>query len=132
MPRLGDVVAVLDELYDPRWAESWDAIGLVCGDPDNEINRVLFAVDPVSAVVDEAILIGAELLVTHHPLFLRPVHGVAATTPKGQVVHRLLTAGIALHVVHTNADVARPGVSDALADVLGLRDLAPLDPRPGC
>ncbi len=130
MPRLADVVAVLDELYDPRWAEPWDAVGLVCGDPDNEINRVLFAIDPVSAVVDEAITIGAELLVTHHPLFLRPVHGVAATTPKGQVVHRLLTAGIALHVVHTNADVARPGVSDALADVLVLRDLAPLDPSP--
>ena len=84
----------------------------------------------MSAVVDEAISIGAELLVTHHPLFLRPIHGVAATTPKGQVVHRLLTAGIALHVVHTNADVARTGVSDALADVLGLRDLAPLDPSP--
>ena len=131
VPRLADVVAVLDELYDPRSAEPWDAIGLVCGDPEADVSTILYAVDPVPVVVDEAISVGADLLVTHHPLFLRPVHGVAATTPKGRVVHRLLTAGIALHVVHTNADIARPGVSDALGEALSLRDLSPIDAAPG-
>ncbi len=126
--RLADVVAALDELYDPRWAQSWDAVGLVCGDPDAAVGRVLFAVDPVATVVDEAIGWRADLIVTHHPLFLTPVHGVPATTPKGRVVHRLVAAGIALHVVHTNADSADPGVSDALAMALGLVDLRPLDP----
>jgi dinuclear metal center YbgI/SA1388 family protein len=130
VPRLADVVAVLDELYDPLWAEPWDAVGLVCGDPDSNVDRILLAVDPVAAVVDEAIAVGADLLVTHHPLFLRPVHGVPATTPKGRVLHRLVSSGIALHVVHTNADVARPGVSDALAAALGLRDVSPLAPMP--
>ena len=66
-------------------------------------------------VADEAVEWGADLLVTHHPLFLRPVHGVAATSPKGRLVHRLIGAGVALHVAHTNADSADPGVSDALA-----------------
>ncbi len=130
MPRLADVVAVLDELYDPRWAESWDAVGLVCGDPQAEINRILFAVDPVAVVVEEAIHWNADLVVTHHPLFLRPIHGVAATTPKGRVVHRLVRSGVALHVVHTNADVAHPGVSDALATALGLVNLSALAPMP--
>jgi dinuclear metal center YbgI/SA1388 family protein len=130
VPSLADVVAALDRLYDPRRAEPWDAIGLVCGDPDADVRRILFAVDPVSVVADEALQWGADLLVTHHPLFLRPVHGVAATTPKGRVVHRLLTGGVALHVAHTNADSADPGVSDALADVLGLDDLRPLEPQP--
>lgn len=130
MPTLAQVVDVLDELYDPRWAADWDAVGLVCGDPDAEVGRVLFAVDPVHEVVDEAIAWRADLVVAHHPLFLRGVHGVAATTPKGRVVHRLLTYGIGLHVCHTNADAAAPGVSDALAAALGLTDLQPLDPRP--
>ncbi|MGH8825670.1 MAG: Nif3-like dinuclear metal center hexameric protein, partial [Jiangellaceae bacterium] len=114
MPSLADIVATLDRLYDPGQAESWDAVGLVCGDPGAEVRRILFAVDPVAVVADEALQWGADLLVTHHPLFLRPVHGVAATTPKGRLVHRLVTGGVALHVVHTNADSADPGVSDAL------------------
>jgi dinuclear metal center YbgI/SA1388 family protein len=130
VPSLADVVAALDRLYDPGRAEPWDAVGLVSGDPDADVRRILFAVDPVSVVADEALQWGADLLVTHHPLFLRPVHGVAATTPKGRVVHRLLTGGVALHVAHTNADSADPGVSDALADVLGLDDLRPLEPQP--
>ncbi|MGH8838828.1 MAG: Nif3-like dinuclear metal center hexameric protein, partial [Jiangellaceae bacterium] len=130
MPSLADVVAALDGLYDPRRAEPWDAVGLVCGDPEADIHRILFAVDPVPVVADEALQWGADLLVTHHPLFLRPVHGVAATTPKGRMVHRLLTGGVALHVAHTNADSADPGISDALADVLELDDLRPLEPQP--
>ncbi len=77
-PTLQEVVAVLERVYDPSWAESWDAVGLVCGDPDAAVRRVVFAVDPVTAVVDEAIARGADLLVTHHPLFLRGVHGVAS------------------------------------------------------
>jgi dinuclear metal center YbgI/SA1388 family protein len=84
----------------------------------------------VSEVVDEALAWPADLLLVHHPLFLRGVHGVPATTPKGRVVHHLLTNGIALHVCHTNADAAAPGVSDALAVALDLTDLRPLDPRP--
>ena len=128
--QLADVVAVLEEQYPPSLAESWDAVGLVCGDPSAQVRRVLFAVDPVEAVVDEALALGAELLVTHHPLYLRGTTSVAATTPKGRVVHRLVGGGCGLVVAHTNADNARPGVSDALADLFDLRDTAPLAPQP--
>ncbi|MCW2667382.1 MAG: hypothetical protein JWN57_2344 [Frankiales bacterium] len=128
--RLADVVAVLEELWPPSLAESWDAVGLVCGDPEAPVRRVLLAVDPVGAVVGEAAELGADLLVTHHPLYLRGTTSVAATDPKGRVVHRLITAGCGLMVAHTNADNARPGVSDALADLFGLRDTAPLQALP--
>jgi dinuclear metal center YbgI/SA1388 family protein len=134
---LREVLAALDARYDPALAESWDAVGLVCGDPDEPVGRVLFAVDPTSAVVDEVIETGTQLLVTHHPLLLTPVHGVPADDPKGRLVHRLIRAGGALFVAHTNADRAREhGVNDALAAVLGLRDAVPLvpsdaDPRAG-
>lgn len=130
MPKLSDVINALDELYPPRWAESWDAVGLVCGDPDEQVRRVLFAVDPVQAVVEEAVAWGADLLVTHHPLYLRGTTSVAATSFKGRAVHTLIRAGIALHVAHTNADQAAPGVSDALAEAIGLTVLAPLVPDP--
>ncbi|MFP5218947.1 MAG: Nif3-like dinuclear metal center hexameric protein [Actinomycetes bacterium] len=120
----------MDELYPPTWAASWDAVGLVCGDPDAVVHRVHFAVDPVEAVVDEALEVGAQLLVTHHPLYLRGTTSVAATDPKGRVVHRLITGGCGLLVAHTNADVAERGVSDALADAVGLVDTRPLQPQP--
>lgn len=125
---LRDVITALESRYDPSWAQPWDAVGLVAGDPMAPVRRVLFAVDPVAAVAEEAVTSGADLLVTHHPLLLTPVHGVPATTAKGRLVHRLIRAGVALYVAHTNADVADPGVSDALAAVLGLRGVEPLQP----
>ena len=127
MPALRDVVAVLDELYDPRWADDWDAVGTVAGDPDTEVSRVLFAVDPVQAVVDEAISWGADLLVTHHPLYLSGVTSVAASSPKGRVVHDIISHGIALHTCHTNADSPPLGVSESMALALGLIDVRPLE-----
>ena len=130
MPRLADLTAVLDGWFDPRWAEPWDAVGLVCGDPADPVDRVLLALDAVPATVTEAIDSGAQLLITHHPLLLTAVHGVPATDPKGAMVHRLVRSGVAHLVAHTNADVADPGVSDALADRLGLRELRPLRPMP--
>lgn len=129
-PTLADVAGVLDSLYPPSLAAEWDAVGLVCGDPAEPVRSVLFAVDAVEVVVDEAIARGVDLLVTHHPLFLRGTSTVAATTAKGRAVHRLIRAGIGLQVAHTNADHANPGVSDALAAALGLADTRPLEPLP--
>jgi dinuclear metal center YbgI/SA1388 family protein len=131
---LSAVVAALEERYDPALAESWDAVGLVCGDPQATVRSVLFAVDPTAAVVDEAIERGADLVVTHHPLLLTPVHGVPADDPKGRLVHRLIRAGVGLFVAHTNADrAADHGVNDALAGALGLVGAVPLEhvPTPG-
>jgi dinuclear metal center YbgI/SA1388 family protein len=130
MPTLRDVVAVLDGLYDPAWADDWDAVGTVTGDPAAEVVKVLFAVDPVRAVVDEAVAWGADLLVTHHPLYLKGVTSVAASSPKGRVVHDLIGNGIALHTCHTNADSPPFGVSESMALALGLTDIHPLDPDP--
>ncbi|MEX2981805.1 Nif3-like dinuclear metal center hexameric protein [Streptomyces sp. C36] len=130
MPVLSEVIAALEALWPPERAEQWDAVGTVCGDPEAEIGRVLFAVDPVQEVVDEAVTLGADLLVTHHPLYLRGTTTVSAGTFKGRAVHTLIKNDIALHVAHTNADSADPGVSDALAGALDLRVTGPLVPDP--
>lgn len=130
-PTLADVVALLHGWFPPETAEDWDAVGLVLGVPEQPVRRILFAVDPVLPVADEAADWGADLLVTHHPLFLRAVHGVPATTPKGRTLHRLSTAGCGLLAAHTNADRAADGVSTALAAALGLTEDEPIVPGEG-
>ena len=127
-PSLAEVVAAVHRRYDPSTAESWDAVGLVCGDPAQSVCRVHFAVDAVEATVDEALAAGADLLITHHPLLLTPVSSVAATTPAGGLIHRLIGGGCALLAVHTNADLALDGVSDTLAEALGLGGVRALIP----
>jgi dinuclear metal center YbgI/SA1388 family protein len=126
--RLADLIGLMDTWYDPRWAEQSDAVGLTCGDPEREVRRVLFAVDIVASVVNEAIEHQADVIVTHHPLLLTPVSSVAATSAKGRVVHRLLRHNIALFTAHTNADVPAGGVNDALARALRLADTRVLSP----
>lgn len=123
---LGQLMLAVEELWPESLAEEWDEVGLVAGHPSAEITRVMFAVDPTLEVIDEAIEWGAELLITHHPLLLKGVTSVAANTPKGKAVHRLIESGTALLTVHTNGDSAVGGVSDVLADALGLQDVAPL------
>ncbi len=126
---VGQVVRLLEHRYPVGLAADWDAVGLTCGDPSATVSRVLFAVDPVRDVVDEALVLQADMVVTHHPLLLRGVHSVAPVDHRGSVLHTLITHGIALYSAHTNADHARPGVSDALADVLGVTDTVPLVPE---
>lgn len=125
-PTVGDVLLAIEELWPESLAEGWDAVGLVVGRPDREVSTIVFAVDPTEAVIDDAVNLGADLIVAHHPLMLKPVNSVAATHAKGAVVHRLIEAGCALVTVHTNGDSAIGGVSDVLADAFGLSNVAPL------
>ena len=130
MTTLGEVVDLLHEWYPPGTADSWDAVGLVYGDPEAPLKKVMFAVDPTVEVAREAADWGADLLVVHHPLFLTPVHSVAATTPKGRTLATLAKADCGLLTAHTNADQAVSGVSEALARALGLEDLSPIVAAP--
>ncbi|HEX5597121.1 MAG TPA: Nif3-like dinuclear metal center hexameric protein [Micromonosporaceae bacterium] len=125
---VADVVAALERRYPPAWAEQWDRVGLVLGEPEAPVHRVLCVVDCVPETVAEALAAGVDLIVAHHPLLLRGVSSVAPTTYKGRIVHQLIKNDVALYVAHTNADVANPGVSDALAARLGLTELRPLRP----
>lgn len=126
---LAEIIAVLDEAYPPGLAHSWDSVGLVCGDPAETVDAVTVAVDATGDVV--ATVGQRGLLLAHHPLLLRGVDTVAASTPKGALIHQLIRRGAALFTAHTNADATNPGVSDALADTLGLTVEAVLEPSAG-
>ena len=128
---VGDIRRVIHEAYPPELAESWDAVGLVCGDPTDEVSTVAFALDCTQEVADKAVELGAHMLVVHHPLLIRGVTSVAADTPKGKVIHTLIRNGVALLSAHTNADKARPGVNDKLAELVGItpgRPIVPVEP----
>ncbi|MGZ4661661.1 MAG: Nif3-like dinuclear metal center hexameric protein [Arthrobacter sp.] len=127
-PTLGQILLAVEELWPESLAEEWDEVGLVAGHPSSPVSRIMFAVDATLDVIEEAIEWGAELLIAHHPLLLKGVTSVAATSAKGRAVHRLIESGTGLLTVHTNGDSAVGGVSDVLADALGLQDVVPLAP----
>lgn len=131
MPTLRELQAVIEDLWPAAGAESWDAVGLVAGDPDATVEHVHLAVDAVPATARETVELGAGLLLAHHPLLLRGVTTIAESTYKGSVLATLVRGGSALVAAHTNADVVTTGTSAVLADRIGLTDQRPLDPGAG-
>ncbi len=122
-----DIVLWFNKNFDPSLAESWDSVGVISGDWNRQVEKILFTVDITSPVLDEAIEFGAQMIVAHHPLVL-PRHSVVTEPYKFQLIARANLAGIVLFNAHTNADNARPGVADALADVLGVVETDALMP----
>jgi dinuclear metal center YbgI/SA1388 family protein len=120
LPTVGDWLAVLDRLYPQTWAEDWDSTGLQAGDRSWQAARVLVALDPTTEVIAEAQNRRCGLLVTHHPLLFRPLHQLDLADPVARTAAMAITSRVAVAASHTNADVARPGVSDALAEALGV------------
>jgi dinuclear metal center YbgI/SA1388 family protein len=119
-PTVGDWLHALDELFPPQWAEGWDNVGLQVGDRSWPAERVLVALDPTAEVVAEARERRCGLLVTHHPLVFRPLERLDLADHVTRVAVDAVGARIAVAAAHTNADVARPGVTDALAEAVGI------------
>ncbi|MEI8080883.1 MAG: Nif3-like dinuclear metal center hexameric protein, partial [Actinomycetes bacterium] len=130
MPTVADVVEWVEREFPPHLAESWDAVGLVCGRPEAPVHKIVVTVDVTEEVVTFALGVGADFILAHHPLLLSGVHSVSATDFKGRILHRLIEAGCALMSAHTNADAADPGVSDALARAVGLSLVRPMQAFP--
>lgn len=126
---VGDIRRIMDGAYPPALAESWDKVGLICGDPEEPVHRIALALDCTQEVAERAVETGVDMLIVHHPLLLRGVTSVAADEPKGRVLHTLIRGGVALFAAHTNADSARPGVNDRLAELVGISAGRPIAPR---
>lgn len=109
-------------------AESWDNVGLLIGNPEQEVTAVLAGLDPTNRLVDEAIALGANTIITHHPVIFKPLSAINTAEPSGRLLEKALSNHIAIIGCHTNFDSAREGVSDYLALQLGLENLLPLVP----
>ena len=125
-PTVAEVNSVIEQLWPLSGAEAWDAPGLIAGDPAAGVSSIHLAVDAVIDTVDEAIELGADMLLVHHPLLMRGVTSVAGTGYKGSVLARLIKADCALVAAHTNADVVDEGTSAVFASLLGLADARPI------
>ena len=125
MTRVCDIEKYLFHWAPRELAMDWDNVGLLVGDGAAEVRRVLVALDITEAVAAEAVSIGADLIVAHHPLMNCAWHKVQHVTTddaQGRIITTLLRNGISAICMHTNLDAAEGGVNDALAEKLGLND----------
>ncbi len=124
---IGEILALLNEMAPPELAESYDNVGLLAGHPDNEVDRIFVSLDLTMSTVAQAEKMGAQLIVTHHPIFFRGRKNLREDDAEGAAVCRMIRAGIGLIAAHTNFDNADPGVNDALSEALGLTDVRVLE-----
>lgn len=122
-----DLLAALDHLAPFALAESWDNVGLMVGAPDHVVTGILVGLDPTESLLDEALALGANTIVTHHPLLFKPAKTIRTDQPLGRTIAKALGSGLNLIACHTNLDVIADGVSDLLAQRLGLTDCQPLE-----
>ncbi|WYP27946.1 Nif3-like dinuclear metal center hexameric protein [Alkalihalobacillus sp. FSL W8-0930] len=118
-----EVIRIFEEWSPPSLAVEGDRIGLMVGNLDNQVNRILTALDVTEAVLDEAIKERADFILAHHPLLFRPLKTIDLQTSHGRIIHKALSHGITIYAAHTNLDIARGGVNDMLSDALSLTNL---------
>ncbi|MEC9488418.1 MAG: Nif3-like dinuclear metal center hexameric protein [Halanaerobium sp.] len=121
------ICRIIEELAPPALAEEWDNVGLQVGRPDAPVEKVLVTLDVDTRVIEEAVGLGIDLIVAHHPLIFTPQNRITTAEPAGQMIFRLIREDISLYVAHTSLDIASQGLNDWLADKIGLTGLQPLD-----
>ncbi len=125
---LKDILACLNTRYPAAWAAPGDRVGLQVGDPGTPVDMLLVALEASPAVVEQARSLGAQALLTHHPLIYQPLTEVRQDRPGGRLLAQVLRAGLAVLACHTNLDVAPGGLNDYLAQLLGLPEAGVLAP----
>ena len=129
MATVADILNFIEGIAPPYMMEGWDNGGLLCGRKDREVKKILVALDPFRTVIDEAIAMKADLIVTHHPLIFRDkMMAVNEDTETGRCLLELIEHGIAAINAHTNLDMAPGGVNEVLAKTLGLVNIEIIDP----
>ena len=128
-PTLQEILMLIDEIAPFSMAEEWDNSGLQVGDPQQEIGKILVALDPTVKTLQIASEIGAQLLLTHHPLIFKPLSNITQDTYPGDVLFESIQKGVSIVAAHTNLDAARMGINHMLSDLLGLLNAEPLEER---
>lgn len=129
MPTIAEVAAFLEQVAPFRLAEDWDNVGLLVGRRANEVTKLMtcLTVTPISAA--EAIALGADLIVAHHPMPFRAVRRLTDETTVGRILLDLTAAGVGVYSPHTAFDSAQQGINEQLAGALELHGVAPLLPH---
>lgn len=127
MPSVQQIADYLEERVPSSLALGFDNVGLLCGFPERGVTKVLLALDATLEVVEEAAAVGAELVLTHHPVIFAPLKRLLSNDTTGRCLIHAVKNDISILSLHTNLDAVDGGVNTELAALLGIRDLVPLD-----
>ncbi len=111
-----------------EYKKEYDNIGLILGDENMPVSRVVCCLDVTMNVIDEALNLGAELIISHHPMLFYPIKNISAETVLGRKLLKAAANGIAIYAAHTNLDFVRDGINDYVAQLLGLHNVTSLEP----
>lgn len=126
--KVKNILDILNREAPFHLAEPWDNVGLLVGNSEQEVTAVLAGLDPTNDLVDEALALGANTIITHHPVIFKPLATINTNNPSGRLLEKALSHQISIIGCHTNFDSAQEGVSDYLATQLGIKNLTPLAP----
>lgn len=125
-PQVADIIGIVNRIAPLDFAEEWDNPGLQIGDPNRSVSRIMISLDAGVEAVNEAVNKQCQLLITHHPLFFRPIKKLDLSRSLGSLVKTAVKHDLSVFSLHTNYDVAEGGINDLLAAALQLQSIAPL------
>ncbi len=127
IPEVKDVIRIMEEIAPSGLAEEWDNSGLQAGQPEGAVRKIWIALDPGTDVVDAACKNSVDLLITHHPLILKPIQSIDFSSHPGSVINAAAVHKLAVYAAHTSLDSVAGGLNDIFAEKIGLTSLQPLD-----
>lgn len=127
MMNVREIIEYLEQDYPEDLAYEWDNVGLQVGNPNQEVKKVLVTLDVTLEVINEAKMMGATMIIAHHPMIFRPLSQVRTDELSGQMIEQLLKNDLTLYVMHTNYDISNKGMNRILADKLDLIDQEIID-----
>lgn len=131
MVKCAEIITFLEKLAPRELAEEWDNTGLLVGNREDQINRIMICLDITTASINEAVAKKADLIITHHPVIFSGIKQITEQESKGKQLYRLIQNGLSVYSAHTNLDYANPGVNSCLADTLGIHDTVMMGKWPG-
>lgn len=129
MARVKDVISLFNEIAPEENVvrDDYDNVGLLVGKASSEVGKVLCCLDATEEVVDEAVRIGAQMIICHHPMIFAPIRSVTEETVVGRKIITAIENGISIYAAHTNLDFSENGINDYLAELIGLSKLEVMD-----
>ena len=130
MPTVAQIAALLEQLAPARLAEEWDNVGLLVGNGNREVKKLMTCLTVTPASTAEAVEAGADLIVSHHPIPFIATKRLTADTTSGRLLLELIAARVAVYSAHPAFDSSGEGINQRLAEGLGLSGIVPLTPHP--
>lgn len=125
--KLYEIISVLEKAFPPESAYDWDNVGLLVGNKNSEINKILLTLDITEATVMEAVSEKCDLILSHHPMMFSGIKQVNTDSAEGRIILSAAKNGINIYAAHTNCDVADCGINAYLAELFGLENAEPLE-----